>query len=131
MCLPKAQVHDIWEDYVMPGLNGNPYTYNPQGFAQSLSIPGLNNNSIWLTDEQRVDRDSAAFAQVTWDVWGGWSLTGGFREYKYDNSLQGFYGYSLAYTGPGPHSGQATCGPPGGATRIRITRRFILRRARI
>ena len=111
----QRQVHDIWEDYVMPGLNGNPYTYNPQGFAQSLSIPGLNNNSIWLTDEQRVDRDSAAFAQVTWDVWGGWSLTGGFREYKYDNSLQGFYGYSLAYTGPGPHSGQATCGPPGGA----------------
>ena len=31
----QRQVHEIWEDYVMPGLNGNPYTYNPQGLAQS------------------------------------------------------------------------------------------------
>jgi outer membrane receptor protein involved in Fe transport len=81
--------------------------------AQAYDIPGLSNNSIWLTDEERVDRDSAAFAQVTWDIAGGWSLTGGFRQYKYDNSLQGFYGYALGYTGPGQHSGQATCGPPG------------------
>jgi len=111
----QRQVHEIWEDYVMPGLGGNPYTYNPQGFAKAYNIPGLNNNSIWLTDEERVDRDSAVFAQVTWDITSAWSLTGGIREYKYDNSLQGFYGYALGYTGPGPHSGQATCGPPGGA----------------
>jgi len=110
----QRQVHEIWEDYVMPGLNGNPYTYNTQGFSQAYTIPGLQNNSIWLTDEERVDRDSAVFAQVTWDITSGWSLTGGFRQYKYDNSLQGFYGYSLGYTGPGPHSGQATCGPVGG-----------------
>ena len=111
----ERQVHDIWQDYVMPGLNGNPYTYNPQGFAQNLSIPTLDNNSIWLTDQQRVDRDSAAFVQGTWDITSAWSFTAGFRQYHYDNSLQGFYGESLNYTGPGPHSGQATCGPPGGA----------------
>src|ERR1700730_2676083 len=110
----QRQVHEIWQDYVMPGLGGNPYTYNTQGLAQKDTIPGLNNNSIWLTDEERVDRDSAVFAQVTWDITSKWSVTGGAREYKYDNSLQGFYGYALGYTGPGPHSGQATCGPPGG-----------------
>ena len=55
----QRQVHEIWEDYVMPGLGGNPYTYNTQGLAKSDTIPGLNNNSIWLTDEERVDRDSA------------------------------------------------------------------------
>ncbi|HLW22844.1 MAG TPA: TonB-dependent receptor [Steroidobacteraceae bacterium] len=109
----QRQVHEIWQDYVLPGLNGNPYTFNPQGLAQAFDIPGLNNNSIWLTDEERVDRDYAAFAQVTWDFGAGWSLTGGFRQYRYDNSLQGFYGYALGYTGPGEHSGQATCGPPG------------------
>jgi outer membrane receptor protein involved in Fe transport len=109
----ERQTHEIWEDYVMPGAGGNPYTYNPQGLGSNFTIPGLNNNSIWLTDEERVDRDSAAFAQVTWDIAGGWSLTGGFRQYKYDNSLQGFYGYALGDTGPGEHSGQATCGPPG------------------
>ena len=97
----ERQVHEIWEDYVMPGLGGNPYTYNPQGFGSDFTIPGLNNNSIWLTDQERVDRDYAAFAQMTWDISGGWSLTGGFRQYRYDNSLQGFYGYALSYTGPG------------------------------
>ena len=110
----ERQVHDIWQNYVMPGLNGNPYGSNPQGFAQSLSVPGLDTNTIWLTDQQRVDRDSAAFAQGTWDITSHWSVSAGFRQYRYDNSLQGYYGYSLAYTGPGPHSGQATCGPPGG-----------------
>ena len=34
----------------MPGLGGNPYTYNTQGFGSDFTIPGLNNNSIWLTD---------------------------------------------------------------------------------
>jgi outer membrane receptor protein involved in Fe transport len=110
----QRQVHEIWQDYVMPGLGGNPYTYNTQGLAQKDTIPGLNNNSIWLTDEERVDRDSAVFAQMTWDITSAWSVTGGAREYRYDNSLQGFYGYALGYTGPGPHSGQATCGPVGG-----------------
>ena len=23
----QRQVHDIWEDYTMPGAGGNPYTY--------------------------------------------------------------------------------------------------------
>lgn len=109
----QRQVHNIWEDYVMPGLGGNPYSYNTQGLSQAYSIPGLTNNSIWLTDEQRVDRDSAAFAQVNWDITSHWQLTGGFRQYHYDNTLQGYYGYALGYTGPGEHSGQATCGPAG------------------
>jgi iron complex outermembrane recepter protein len=109
----QRQVHEIWEDYVMPGAGGNPYTYNPQGLAQQYTIPGLANNSIWLTDEERVDRDSAAFAQVTWDITSAWSVTGGFRQYRYDNSLQGFYGYSLNYDNfIGAHSGQLGC-PPG------------------
>ncbi len=93
----ERQVHEIWEQYTMPGLDGNPYTTNPQGFAEALSIPGVNGNTIWLTDEERVDRDSAGFGQVTWDITNAWSLTGGMRFYQYDNSLQGFYGYSAAY----------------------------------
>jgi len=110
----QRQVHEIWEQYTIPGANGNPYTTNPQGFAPSLSIPGLTGNSIWLTDEERVDRDQAAFGQVTWDLTKSWSLTGGIRFYKYKNSLQGFYGYSAAYQAQtGYHSGQMICGPPG------------------
>jgi iron complex outermembrane recepter protein len=111
----QRQVHEIWEDYVMPGLGGNPYIYNTQGLAQTLTMPGLSNNTIWLTDEERVDRDSAIFGQATWDITSGFSLTGGLRFYKYDNSLQGFYGYSSNYgTLTGYYPGMNICGPTGG-----------------
>jgi iron complex outermembrane receptor protein len=116
----QRQVHEIWEQYTMPGLDGDPYTTNPQGLAPSLTIPGVNGNTIWLTDEERVDRDQAAFAQVSWEISPAWELTGGFREWKYDNSLQGFYGYSAGYqdfifnnTGLQYFPGQNACGPGG------------------
>lgn len=93
----QRQLHDIFQDYTMPGYGGDPYTYNPQGLAQGLSIPSLDNNTIYLTDEQRVDRDKAIFFQGTWDINSQWSLNGGLRYFEYDNSLQGFYGYSGSY----------------------------------
>ncbi|HUY84692.1 MAG TPA: TonB-dependent receptor plug domain-containing protein, partial [Steroidobacteraceae bacterium] len=37
----ERQVHEIWQDYVLPGLGGDPYAYNTQGLAQSLVMPGL------------------------------------------------------------------------------------------
>jgi iron complex outermembrane recepter protein len=111
----QRQLHDIWEQYVMPGYGfTNPYgalnsaTPNPNGFDQALSIPTLG-NTIWLTDEQRVDRDQAAFTQVTWDVTSQLSLNGGLRYFTYDNTLQGFFGYSSAYSS---HTGQAKCFAP-------------------
>lgn len=108
----ERQVHEIWEQYTIPGAGGNPYTQNAQGFAPSLSIPGVNGNTIWLTDEERVDRDQAAFGQATWDITKNWEVTGGIRFYKYDNSLQGFYGYSGAYQNlTGYFPGQNICGP--------------------
>jgi outer membrane receptor protein involved in Fe transport len=99
----ERQQHRIWEQYTMPGFGfTNPYgtlnspTPNPDGFDQSLSIPTLA-NTIWLTDETRIDRDQAAFAQVTWDINSQWSLNGGLRYFTYDNTLEGFYGYSGPY----------------------------------
>ena len=78
----QRQVHEIWEQYTMPGHGGNPYLTNPQGLAPSYSIPGLNGNTIWLTDLERVDRDQAAFAQANWDITSAWPLTGGLRHYQ-------------------------------------------------
>jgi len=99
----ERQQHRIFEQYTMPGFGfTNPYgnpnstTPNPDGFDQNLSIPTLA-NTIWLTDETRIDRDQAAFAQVTWDINSQWSLNGGLRYYTFDNTLEGFYGYSLNY----------------------------------
>jgi iron complex outermembrane recepter protein len=97
----ERQQHRIWEQYVMPGFGfTNPYgvlnspTPNPDGYDQSLSIPTLA-NTIWLTDETRIDHDQAAFAQATWDITSHLSVNGGLRYFTYDNTLQGFYGYSL------------------------------------
>jgi len=112
----ERQLHDIWEQYTIPGAGGNPYTQNPQGFAPSLDIPGVNGNTIWLTDQERVDRDKAAFGQFNWDITKSWQITGGIRFYQYNNSLQGFYGYSGAYQDfsalfypPGLYPGQNIC----------------------
>jgi iron complex outermembrane recepter protein len=108
----QRQLHNIWQNYTMPGYNpvsiygGNGGGASPNccGFADSLSIPNFG-NTIWLTDEQRVDRDKAAFIQADWDISSQWTLTGGYRYYKYDNSLQGFFGFSANYFGNG-------CGTP-------------------
>ena len=98
----QRQLHEIEQIYVMPGYNGN-------GLADYYSIPRLK-NTIWLTEEERVDRDRAVFGQVTWDITEQLAITGGLRYYKTDNSVQGFYGYSTHYAS----LGQRLCGPPGG-----------------
>jgi iron complex outermembrane recepter protein len=105
----QRQLHNILEQYTMPGYGFvNPYgsPLNPAGLADAYSIPTLF-QTIWLTDETRVDRDQAAFAQVTWDITHQLSLTGGIRAYKYDNTLDGFFGYSNGYSPSG--SGMSHC----------------------
>ena len=106
----QRQLHRILQDYLMPGygftsLGGG----NPNGLADSVSVPG-HSNTIWLTDETRVDRDQAAFAQVTWDITSQWELSGGLRYFKSDNTLEGFYGYNATLYGGG--SGTAKCFAP-------------------
>lgn len=101
----QRQMHNIWQLYTMPGYGWTSvYGGNPNGLATADSIPGFP-NAIWLTDEQRVDRDRAAFAQATWDITHQLSLTVGMRFYKYDNSLIGFYGFNFpAYSSTGTPS---------------------------
>src|SRR5438309_2016381 len=62
----QRQLHNIFEQYTMPGYGFvNPYgsPLNPAGLTDAYSIPTLF-QSIWLTDETRVDRDQAASAQA-------------------------------------------------------------------
>ena len=70
--------------------------YQIQGFGPQISVPGWP-NTIWLTDQDRVDRDEAAFGEATFDVTKHISITGGIRGYHYKNTLFGFYGYSAGY----------------------------------
>jgi len=107
----QRQLHNILQIYKMPGYGfTNLYGgVNPDGFSAYYSVPGYD-NTIWLTNEQRVDRDKAVFAEVTWDITKQLSITGGYRRYKFDNSLKGFYGYSANYSSK---TGVSQCfGPP-------------------
>ena len=114
------QMHNIWQLYTMPGFGwtsvygGGTAAGNPDGLGYlggsttNMSVPGFP-NAIWLTDEQRVDRNRAVYGQATWDITKQWHLTGGMRFYHYDNSLLGFYGFNANfYSG----EGTATCFEP-------------------
>jgi len=99
----ENQVHEIYQRYTVLGYNGD-------GLANSLSVPGWA-DTIWLTDEERVDKDKAIFAQLSWDIDPHWNLKAGLRQFWADNSLQGFYGFNGNFASG---EGTATCGPVGG-----------------
>jgi outer membrane receptor protein involved in Fe transport len=49
----------------------------------------------WLTNQIRVDRDYAVFGELSFDFTKNLTGTVGYRFYRYDNSLDGFFGYGL------------------------------------
>jgi outer membrane receptor protein involved in Fe transport len=77
----QRQTHWIIQDYLI------------QGLGSQLTVPGWN-NTYWLTDQMRIDRDAAAFTEMSFDVTDHLTLNGGVRVYDYDNTLKGFYGFS-------------------------------------
>ncbi|HEY4114117.1 MAG TPA: TonB-dependent receptor [Rhizomicrobium sp.] len=79
----ERQSHHILQDYLINGLG-------PQESVDGWA------NTWWLTDELRIDRDYAAFGEVSYDIVPGLTLTGGIRVFKADNSLQGFFGFQSA-----------------------------------
>jgi iron complex outermembrane receptor protein len=66
--------------------------YHVDDLAASLSVngrPGL----IWLTKQERIDRDYAVFGEASFDVTPQITLTGGARYYKFNNTVFGFAGF--------------------------------------
>jgi outer membrane receptor protein involved in Fe transport len=91
----QRQQHNIEQNYVIPGL------------ADDLQVPGTDN--IWLTQQVRVDRDYAAFGELSFDITPQMTATAGGRWYKFDNSLVGFFGFGEGYSGS---TGVAACFDP-------------------
>jgi outer membrane receptor protein involved in Fe transport len=94
----QQQQHDIEQRYTIEGL------------ADSLSVRYWP-ETWWLTKELRINRDYAAFTEVTWDITSNWNLLGGLRYYKYKNSLQGWYGFN-SYDQPNLPKGRTGCPTP-------------------
>jgi iron complex outermembrane receptor protein len=99
----QRQVHDILQDYVVDG--GQLGSVAPN----DISVPGWP-GTVWLTDEVRTDRDSAAFTEISWDIISNLTLNAGIRYYTFDNTLDGFYGFSQNFVF-GSSEGVATCLP--------------------
>lgn len=102
----QRQEHHIIQDYRVAGL------------ADDLSVNG-HPGTLWLTDQNRIDKDYAAFGEAAYDITHNLTLTGGLRYYKYDNSLIGFFGFGLnpnyAAGGDAPPNaaGSSRTGVPG------------------
>ena len=103
----QRQVHEILQNYRIDN-NNDP-------LATSLSIPGWP-GSLWLTDQERVDRDQALFAEFAYRFTPKLTGTAGARYYTYDNTLDGFYGFSGTppsfFIGSTPTVGVQTCPYP-------------------
>jgi outer membrane receptor protein involved in Fe transport len=83
----QRQTHLIHQDYQVTNL------------ASALSVNGFP-GTLWLTQQDRIDRDYAAFGELSYDIAPTVTLTGGIRAYRYDNSLIGFFGFGRNPAGP-------------------------------
>jgi len=90
----EYQLHNIQQQYKIDGLD------------PALSVSGWP-DTWWLTEQQRIDRDYAVFATGSYDFSPQWTLDAGLRVYRYDNTLDGFYGFGL--TNPFSSTGQKQC----------------------
>ncbi|HEY8949094.1 MAG TPA: TonB-dependent receptor [Rhizomicrobium sp.] len=83
----EKQTHAIIQDYVIPGLA------DPGSGQPTMHVTGWP-DTLWLTDEYRVDKDWAGFGEASFDILSNLTITGGIRFYSYDNTLKGFYGFN-------------------------------------
>ena len=92
----ERQTHFIEQRYLINGI------------ADSITVTGWP-NTLWLTEQSRVDRDYAAFGEASFDITPKLTVTGGVRVFKAENSLKGFFGFSAGYSS---HTGESQCFAP-------------------
>jgi outer membrane receptor protein involved in Fe transport len=97
----QEQKHDIEQRYKIDGL------------ASDWSVAGWE-DTIWLTEQDRTDKDQAVFGELTYDLNDAWSVTAGGRWFRARNSLRGYYGFADGYVSlegfdPDPPYGEAAC----------------------
>jgi outer membrane receptor protein involved in Fe transport len=68
--------------------------YRIDDLAQLSEVTGWP-DTWWLTEQVRVDRDYAAFGELTADLTDKLQLTGGIRFFKARNTLAGYFGFGF------------------------------------
>jgi iron complex outermembrane recepter protein len=76
--------------------------YQVANLAANASVNGRP-GTLWLTLQNRIDRDYAMFGEASFDITPTLTLTAGGRAYIYNNTLAGFNGFGSpsAVGGPG------------------------------
>ncbi len=93
------QRHFIHQQYIVRDL------------AAALQVTD-HDDTVWLTEQKRTDRDYAVFGELEFDLTDNLTLIGGVRGYKYKNALQGFFGYGSGFaTNFGTTTGELSCFP--------------------
>jgi len=116
------------KDYAVRFVGGLFYNRQQHYIIQNYRIDALpTEDSVtgwpqtwWLTDQIRVDRDYAVFGELSFDITHNLTATLGERWYRYDNSLDGFFGFGanqgFSSTGEkqsNPQASPPTCVVPG------------------
>jgi iron complex outermembrane recepter protein len=102
----QRQQNFILQRYVINGTDGDGLDAG-NGTFPTESVTGWK-NTWWLTDQLRVNRDWAAFGELSYDFLPHLTATAGLRWFKYDNTLGGFYGFGLN-SAFGSYEGEQTC----------------------
>lgn len=92
----EQQTHYILQDYKINALGSD------------FWVTGWP-NTIWLTDQMRIDNDYAAFGEISYEVLPNVTVTGGLRLFKSLNYLKGFFGFS---EGTSSGTGESKCFEP-------------------
>jgi len=106
------RLHGVLGLFVQRQTDEMRYDYTVPGIASDVSVDG-SPGTVWLENASRIDRDSAVFTDMTFDVTPQLALTGGVRLYRYENTLYGFAGFGLGFpNADSPYTGENICLTP-------------------
>ncbi len=88
------------------------YDYITQDASPAISVSG-SPGTIWMEHAFRTDRDSALYTDMTFDATSKLAFNGGIRLYRYDNTIDGYFGFSNNFpSSSSPYSGENLCTTP-------------------
>jgi outer membrane receptor protein involved in Fe transport len=104
----QRQQHGIHQRYMIDDLSLTDY-----------EVTGWS-DTVWLTEQKRVDRDYALFGEASLDILDNLTFTGGIRLFRTRNSLKGYFGLNDDWSGSG-NSGETLCSFQAGDPRFDTT----------
>ena len=107
-------------DYRFRGVFGLFYqkqTDNIRAAFQTNDLPSYYSvdgspNTVYLSQQDRADRDYAVFTDLAFDITSQLKLNAGIRQFWVENTLYGFFGFNAG------DSGEGSCNPPVSAATI-------------